>query len=97
MVKMLVMRPTRYVTANATAELEVSCCRTASVTGSPWAGLSVVVSNPLEVGSIVVEAPQSGLGLIGLAERTALVGGRMTHRITPAREFVVEAWLPWPA
>jgi signal transduction histidine kinase len=70
---------------------------TASVTGSPWAGLSVVVSNPLEVGSIVVEAPQSGLGLIGLAERTALVGGRMSHRITPAREFVVEAWLPWPA
>ena len=70
---------------------------TASVTGSPWAGLSVVVSNPLEVGSIGVETPQSGLGLIGLAERTALVGGRMTHRITPAREFVVEAWLPWPA
>jgi signal transduction histidine kinase len=70
---------------------------TASVTGSPWAGLSVVVSNPLEVGSIVVDPPQSGLGLIGLAERTALVGGRMTHRVTPTREFVVEAWLPWPA
>ena len=68
-----------------------------SVTGSPWAGLSVVVSNPLEVGSVGVEAPESGLGLIGLAERTALVGGRMTHRITPQREFVVEAWLPWPA
>ena len=68
-----------------------------SVTGSPWAGLSIVVSNPLEVGSIGVDAPESGLGLIGLAERTALVGGRMTHRITPAREFVVEAWLPWPA
>ena len=68
-----------------------------SVTGSPWAGLSVVVNNPLEVGSVGVEAPESGLGLIGLAERTALVGGRMTHRITPEREFVVEAWLPWPA
>jgi signal transduction histidine kinase len=68
-----------------------------SVTGSPWAGLTIVVSNPLEVGSIGVDAPESGLGLIGLAERTALVGGRMTHRISPAREFVVEAWLPWPA
>lgn len=70
---------------------------TVSVTGSPWAGLSIVVSNPLEVGSVGVAAPESGLGLIGLAERTALVGGRMTHRITPEREFVVEAWLPWPA
>ena len=70
---------------------------TVSVTGSPWAGLSVVVTNPLEVGSIGVDAPESGLGLIGLAERTGLVGGRMTHRVTPDREFVVEAWLPWPA
>jgi hypothetical protein len=34
MVKMLVIRPTRYVTAKPTAELDVSCCRTASVTGS---------------------------------------------------------------
>jgi signal transduction histidine kinase len=70
---------------------------TVSVTGSPWAGLSIFVSNPLEIGSVDGEAPESGLGLIGLAERTALVGGRMTHRITPRREFVVEAWLPWPA
>ena len=68
-----------------------------SVTGSPSAGLSVTVCNPLEVGSNGVAAPESGLGLIGLAERTALVGGRLTHRITPAREFVVDAWLPWPA
>ena len=70
---------------------------TVSVTGSPWAGLSIIVCNPLEVGSAGVDAPESGLGLIGLAERTALVGGRMTHRVTPEREFVVEAWLPWPA
>lgn len=70
---------------------------TVSVSGSPWAGLTVMVSNPLEVGSDRVEAPESGLGLIGLAERTVLVGGRLTHRITPEREFVVEAWLPWPA
>jgi signal transduction histidine kinase len=70
---------------------------TVSVTGSPWDGLSIVVANPLEVGSIGVDPPESGLGLIGLAERTALVGGRMSHRITPGRDFVVEAWLPWPA
>ena len=70
---------------------------TVSVNGSPYAGLLVVVSNPLEVGSSRLDVPESGLGLIGLAERTALVGGKLTHRITPDREFVVEAWLPWPA
>lgn len=70
---------------------------TVSVTGSPWTGLAVAVTNPLEVGSVGAAAPESGLGLIGLAERTALVGGRLAHRITPERQFVVEAWLPWPA
>ena len=71
---------------------------TVSVTGGPSTGLTVVVTNPLEIGSIGVEAPESGLGLIGLAERTALVGGRMTHRSTPDRTFhPSQAWLPWPA
>lgn len=70
---------------------------TVSVNGSPYAGLWVTVVNPLEVGSVGATAPESGLGLIGLAERTALVGGRLVHRITPERQFVVEAWLPWPA
>ncbi|VXB29388.1 sensor histidine kinase [Aeromicrobium sp. 9AM] len=70
---------------------------TVSVTGSPYAGLLIVVTNLLEVGTNGAAAPESGLGLIGLAERTALVGGRLEHRITPGREFVVKAWLPWPA
>jgi signal transduction histidine kinase len=70
---------------------------TVSVTGSPYTGLLIVVTNLLEVGTNGAAAPESGLGLIGLAERTALVGGRLEHRITPGREFVVEAWLPWPA
>jgi signal transduction histidine kinase len=69
---------------------------TVSVAGGPSIGLSVTVTNLLEIGSNDVNAPDSGLGLIGLAERTALVGGRLTHRITTEREFVVEAWLPWP-
>jgi signal transduction histidine kinase len=68
-----------------------------SVTGAPGTGLSATVCNPLEIGSPGRAAPESGLGLIGLAERTALVGGRLTHRITAGREFVLEAWLPWPA
>jgi signal transduction histidine kinase len=59
--------------------------------------LAVTVSNPLRIGSTEHAAPESGLGLIGLSERTALVGGRLSHRISPGREFIVEAWLPWPA
>jgi signal transduction histidine kinase len=68
-----------------------------SVTGGPSIGLSVSVRNLLEIGSTSAAPLGSGLGLVGLAERTALVGGRLTHRTTPAREFLVEAWLPWPA
>lgn len=67
-----------------------------SVTGAPESGLSIKVCNPLEIGS-THSVPESGLGLIGLAERTALVGGRLTHRVTAGREFLVEAWIPWPA
>lgn len=66
------------------------------VTGDHEAGLTVTVCNPLRIGSVLTSAPESGLGLVGLSERTALAGGRMSHRITPDREFVLEAWLPWP-
>jgi len=68
-----------------------------SVTGAPSAGLSAEVRNLLPVGSRSTSKPESGLGLIGLAERTALAGGFMMHRVTPGREFVLSAWLPWPA
>jgi hypothetical protein len=36
------------------------------------------------------------MGIIGLAERTALTGGRLQHGRTPAGEFRLWAWLPWP-
>ncbi|QGG41952.1 sensor histidine kinase [Aeromicrobium yanjiei] len=64
--------------------------------GGPAEGLRVVIRNPLPFGPRAV-APHSGLGLVGLAERTALAGGTLTHRITPERQFVLTAWLPWPA
>lgn len=68
-----------------------------NLTGGPAEGLSVEVRNPLRVGDPRLKAPDSGLGLIGLAERTALSGGTLTHAITPDREFRLLAWLPWPA
>ena len=36
----------------------------------------------------------SGLGLAGLAERVALLGGRLTHGLTPAGRFELAAELP---
>jgi signal transduction histidine kinase len=37
--------------------------------------------------------PGAGFGLIGLTERTALVGGRLQHGVTDG-EFLMRAWLP---
>lgn len=68
-----------------------------SLEGGPSDGLKAEVRNPLPIGSKLSGEPESGLGLIGLAERTALAGGLMTHRVTPEHEFVLSTWLPWPA
>jgi signal transduction histidine kinase len=35
------------------------------------------------------------MGLVGVAERVALVGGRVEHG-PAAGGFRLEAWLPWP-
>lgn len=64
--------------------------------GSPDDGLSIDIRNPLRIGDARLHTPESGLGLIGLAERTALAGGTLSHSITPDRVFVLHAWLPWP-
>jgi len=54
----------------------------------------VEVSNPWEQG---VAAPGSRVGLIGLAERASLAGGRFEHGATADGEFRLAAWLPWVA
>jgi signal transduction histidine kinase len=64
--------------------------------GSPADGLSIRISNPARslvpvgVGSV----PGSGLGLVGLAERAKLAGGRVTTRQEDG-SFELEGWLPW--
>ncbi|MCL3818861.1 sensor histidine kinase [Aeromicrobium wangtongii] len=69
---------------------------TVTFAGGPSEGLRVIVRNPMPIGA-GARAPESGLGLIGLAERTALAGGTLTHRLSPDRAFILTAWLPWPA
>ncbi|MFG1944683.1 sensor histidine kinase [Nonomuraea sp. NPDC048826] len=69
-----------------------------TVTGAPGEGLAAEVRNGLPVrhGSRV-HIPGAGAGLIGLTERAGLAGGRLEHGPTHDGEYVVHAWLPWPA
>lgn len=63
------------------------------LSGSPEHGLQVDVRNPraFSPGS----GSSSGLGLVGLAERVSLAGGRMSHAWSEEGEFVLEVWIPW--
>ncbi|MCW2824573.1 MAG: two-component sensor histidine kinase [Aeromicrobium sp.] len=70
---------------------------TIDLNGDRASGLTIQVRNLLPVGRHDRAVPTSGLGLVGLTERAELAGGRLTHHVTPAREFVLQAWLPWPA
>lgn len=67
---------------------------TVEVGGGPGDGLTVEVRNAAPVGE-VPKVPGSGQGLIGLAERAALAGGRFEHGPTGDGGFAVRAWLPW--
>ncbi|WP_122816762.1 sensor histidine kinase [Nocardioides pantholopis] len=64
------------------------------VCGSPADGIEVRLRNPLGFGT--TELPGSGLGLVGLAERAELRGGRLEHRRDGA-DFLLRGWLPWAA
>ena len=64
------------------------------ISGCPDDGLDVVLRNPLGFGP--TSTPGAGLGLIGLAERAALRGGRIEHG-THGGEFVLRGWIPWAA
>jgi signal transduction histidine kinase len=65
-----------------------------SVQGTAEDGITVELRNGLAFGPS--RTPGAGLGLIGLSERAELAGGRLNHR-TEQGDFVLRAWLPWPA
>ena len=68
-----------------------------AVRGAAADGLTVEIRNPWPVGvDGTTPIPGAGMGIIGLAERTALAGGRIEHGRTPAGEFRLWTWLPWP-
>jgi signal transduction histidine kinase len=68
-----------------------------AVRGAAADGLTVEIRNPWPEGiDHTTPIPGAGMGIIGLAERTALTGGRLEHGRTPGGEFRLWAWLPWP-
>jgi len=75
--------------ASATVELVVE--------GAPGQGLVVEARNPVPVLAGAPAIPGSGTGLVGLAERATLAGGRLEHGLDEHGDFRLCAWLPWPA
>ena len=68
-----------------------------AVRGAAADGLIVEIRNPWPVEVAQTRPiPGAGMGIIGLAERTALTGGRLEHGGTPGGEFRLWTWLPWP-
>ncbi|MCT2591485.1 histidine kinase [Streptomyces sp. N2-109] len=67
---------------------------TVTVSGGPREGLTVMVRNPLSATGSNEGIPGAGQGLIGLAERAKLAGGRLEHTRAGAG-FRLTGWLPW--
>lgn len=65
-----------------------------SVLGAPGRGVDIRVENPLSLAADH-SPPESGFGLVGLAERVELAGGRQEHQTTGGDTFVLTVWLPW--
>jgi signal transduction histidine kinase len=68
--------------------------------GRPGAELEIDICNALTGLALPdrggLRTPGTGTGLVGLAERAELAGGRLAHQVTPAGEFCLHAALPWP-
>jgi signal transduction histidine kinase len=75
--------------ASAAVELRIE--------GAPGEGLAIEVRNPAPVPAAgAPDIPGSGTGLVGLAERAKLSGGRLEHGLGEHGDFQLRAWLPWP-
>lgn len=70
---------------------------TVSIAGEPGDGLALRITNPAPLRPGGSGLPGAGLGLVGLAERVATAGGRITHGPRPGGGFELAVWLPWVA
>jgi signal transduction histidine kinase len=69
---------------------------TVRLAGAPGDALTVEVGNPLPVGVTAAQIPGAGAGLVGLAERVELDGGRLEPGSADGM-YTLRARLPWPA
>jgi signal transduction histidine kinase len=68
-----------------------------TVQGAAGTGLTIEIRNRLPVGvAAASEIPGTGTGIVGLAERASLAGGKLEHGRTAAGDFRLWVWLPWP-
>jgi signal transduction histidine kinase len=68
-----------------------------TVAGTAGTGLTIEIRNRLPVGvAAASEIPGTGTGIVGLAERASLVGGRLEHGRTASGDYRLWVWLPWP-
>jgi signal transduction histidine kinase len=70
---------------------------TVSVAGEPGDGLAVRITNPAPLRPGGTGLPGAGMGLVGLGERVATAGGRITHGPRADGGFELAVWLPWAA
>ncbi|MFG2065783.1 sensor histidine kinase [Micromonospora tulbaghiae] len=70
---------------------------TVRLAGGPGEGLAVEIVNPWPVGAPATAIPGTGTGLVGIAERVTLAGGRLEHGRDADGAFRLTAWLPWAA
>jgi signal transduction histidine kinase len=67
------------------------------IDGATGNGLTIEVRNPTPaLATAEPKIPGTGAGLLGLAERATLSGGRLEHGLDEHGQFRLHAWLPWP-
>ncbi len=68
-----------------------------TVAGTAGTRLTIEIRNRLPVGvAAASEIPGTGTGIVGLAERASLAGGRLEHGRTASGDYRLWVWLPWP-
>lgn len=67
---------------------------TMHIRGGPEHGVDLLVENPLPL-TAGSTGPTPGFGLVGLAERVGLHGGRQSVTVSEDKRFLLHVWLPW--
>ncbi len=70
---------------------------TVTTNGRPGLLAEIISHQPARPQAPRTPPPGAGAGLIGLAERVALAGGKLEHGASPAGEFVLRATVPAPS